>query len=69
MFVPMPNRVALVKSNKVEAYSYPLATSHFLVREIAAGHKGYLTKAGLHTYVDPRQGGARLNAQFFKVPG
>ncbi len=62
-FVPMPNLIAMIKANKVEAYSYPLATGHFLTREIAAGRQGYLTKVGLHTYVDPRQGGARLNAR------
>ena len=61
-FVPMPELIKLIKANKVEAYSYPLATAHFLVREIAAGRQGYLTQVGLHTYVDPRQGGARLNA-------
>ena len=62
-FVTKPELIRLIKANKIEGYSYPLATSHFLVREIAAGRKGYLTKVGLHTYVDPRQGGARLNTR------
>lgn len=61
-WVPMPNLIAMIKANQVEAYCYPLATGHFLLREVAAGRKGYLTKVGLHTYVDPRQGGARLNS-------
>ncbi len=62
-FVPMPNLIAMIKANKVEAYSYPLGTAHFVVREIAAGRKGYLSKVGLHPYIAPRQGGARLNTR------
>ncbi len=62
-FITKPELIRLIKANKVEAYSYPLATAHFLIREIGAGRTGYLTKVGLHTYLDPRQGGGRLNAR------
>ncbi len=61
--LPLPELVALVKANKVEAYLYPLATGHFLLREIGAGRNGYLTKVGLHTFMDPRQKGGKLNAR------
>lgn len=60
-FPPMPELVSLIQQDKVEAYFIPLATGHLLLREIAAGKPGLYSKVGLHTVVDPRQLGGRLN--------
>ncbi|MBI3954349.1 MAG: acyl CoA:acetate/3-ketoacid CoA transferase [Chloroflexi bacterium] len=60
-FPPLPELIALIQQDKVEAYFIPLATGHLLLREIAAGSRGLLSRVGLHTMVDPRLGGGRLN--------
>ncbi len=47
------------KEDKVEAYTLPQGTLSQLVREMAAGRPGLITKTGMHTYIDPRQLGGR----------
>ena len=61
-FTPHPALRDLILANKVEAYLYPLGTLAFNCQQMAAGRKGFLTNVGLDTYLDPRVGGARLNA-------
>ena len=51
----------LIKENKIEAYNYPLGVVPHMLREFARGSKGYMTKMGLKTYVDPRLEGAKVN--------
>lgn len=60
-YTPHPALRELILENGVEAYCYPLGTLAFWCQQIAAGREGLLTPVGLHTYVDPRQGGGRLN--------
>lgn len=58
-----PELMRVVRENLVEAYSWPIgATMHWL-REVARRSPGYMTKIGLGTYIDPRQGGGKLNAR------
>ncbi len=52
----------LAEDNKVEAYTLPQGALSELVREMASGRPGLLTKTGMHTFVDPRQAGGRQSA-------
>jgi len=58
-----PALMRMINDDAVEAYAWPIgATMHWL-REVARRGPGYLTKIGLGTFIDPEQGGGRLNAR------
>jgi propionate CoA-transferase len=58
-----PSMVALAKAGDITGYNLPQGVLSHLCRAIASGKPGLLTTTGLHTFVDPRLEGGRINPQ------
>jgi propionate CoA-transferase len=60
--VDSPALIALALADKIESYILPQGVMSQLMREIAGGRPGLISRTGLHTFIDPRHGGGRQNA-------
>ena len=58
-----PRIERLIVDNRIEAYNLPEGVMTQLYRDIGARKPGTLSRVGLGTYIDPRQGGGRMNAR------
>jgi propionate CoA-transferase len=60
-FGRMPKVAEAAQNNKIQGYNLPQGVISKLYRTCASGQPGLFSKVGLHTYVDPRLGGGKVN--------
>jgi len=57
-----PMIARMILANEIESYNFPQGVLTQMMTAIAARKPGVFTKVGLHTYIDPRVQGGRMNA-------
>lgn len=60
-FGRMPKVAQAAQDNKIQGYNLPQGVISKLYRTCASSSPGLFSKVGLHTYVDPRLGGGKVN--------
>ena len=56
-----PKMTHLAQQHKIRGYNLPQGVLSHLMRASASGKPGIITKVGLHTFVDPRLEGGKIN--------
>ena len=56
-----PKIPAYINANKCQAYNFPMGVVQNMYRASLQGKKGFLSKIGLKTFVDPRLDGGKMN--------
>lgn len=56
-----PKMAALAQTDKIKGYNFPQGVMSHLMRTSASGKPGVITRVGLNTYVDPENGGGKIN--------
>lgn len=56
-----PKMGQMVLNNELEAYNFPQGVLSRMYGAVAAKKPGVITKVGLHTYIDPRLEGGKMN--------
>ncbi|WP_226860050.1 acyl CoA:acetate/3-ketoacid CoA transferase [Desulfoluna spongiiphila] len=57
----IPKMQKLAMDNKIEAYNFPQGCLAHMLRDAGAHKPRTITRVGLGTYIDPRNGGGRIN--------
>lgn len=57
--IDSPVMIPMAFDDRIESYTLPQGVMSMMMRDMAAGRPGHITRTGLHTFVDPRHGGAR----------
>ncbi len=60
--VGVPDIIRRIHDCDIEAYNLPIGVMYAMLEATASGRPGVMTRVGLDTCADPRQGGGALNA-------
>jgi propionate CoA-transferase len=56
-----PQMAQMIADNQIESYNFPQGVLSQMYSAVAARKPGVFTKVGLHTYIDPRIEGGKMN--------